>query len=280
MTDKPEVFEDAGAQGRILVAESLTYFKPGAAGVNDVALGASFAGAPTAAVPLGTGVKGWVAHEAGPGKDRAGVSGLSLAQSFGIPAAAIATMTARLSDGRSLLTGRVAEANEAAAALGVRPGQTGEAAARLMLAGPAGHACDVAGRIDETMHELVAPADGRGGIYAVWSFMLVKQPRPKDVFCVASHGAKVMADYASTVMPRGVIANDAGMGLDGSGADGLPALNDKGVPGATVSADSARIGDAMSTWNDGVISAVNELAAAKGVRVGMPAQDAARLMLA
>ena len=279
MADKPEVFHDAGALGRILVAESLTYYKPGAAGVGDVALGASFAGAPTAAVPLGTGVRGWIAHEGGPGNDRAGVSGLPFAQGFGIPAAAIATMTARLSDGRSLLTGRVSEANAAAVALSVRPGQTGEEAARLMLAGPPGHACDVAGRIDEQVHELAAPAGGKGGIYAVWSFMLVKEPRPKDVFCVASHGAKVMADYASTVTPRGVIANDAGMGLDGSGADGLPTLNNKGVPGATVSADSARIGDAMSTWNDGVISAVNLLAEAKGVRVGMPARDAARLML-
>jgi len=99
------------------------------------------------------------------------------------------------------------------------------------------------------------------------------------VFCVASHRVKVMADYASTVTPRGVIANDAGMGLDGSGADGLPTLNNKGVPGATVSANSARIGDALSTWNDGVISAVNPLAEAKGVRVGMLAQDAAHLML-
>jgi len=113
----------------------------------------------------------------------------------------------------------------------------------------------------------------------VWSFMLIKKRRPKDVFCVASHGAKVMADYASTVTPRGVIANDAGMGLDGSGADGLPVLNDKGVPAATVSTDSARIGDALSTWNDGVISAVNALAQAKGVQVGMPAQNAAHLML-
>jgi len=124
----------------------------------------------------------------------------------------------------------------------------------------------------------VAP-DGRGGIYAVWSFMLIKRQRPGDVFCVASHGAKVMAEYAGTVLPRGVIANDAGMGLDGSGADGLPVLAASGVPGETMSSDSARIGDALSTWNDGVISAVNRPAEARGVRVGMRSSEAARLML-
>jgi len=162
MTDGPVVFLDAGATGRILVADSLTYFGRGAAGTSDVAVGASFAGAPTAAVPLATGVKAWIAHEAGPGRDRAGVSGLAFSQRFDIPAAAIATMTARLSDGRSLLAGLVSEANEAASALGVRPGQSGEDAARLMQAGLPGRSCDVAGQIDERVHELLAPADGRG----------------------------------------------------------------------------------------------------------------------
>lgn len=46
-----------------------------------------------------------------------------------------------------------------------------------------------------------------------------------------------------------------------------------------MSTDSARIGDALSTWNDGVISAVNALAANKGVHIGMAAKEAARLML-
>ena len=34
----------------------------------------------------------------------------------------------------------------------------------------------------------------------------------------------------------------------------------------------------LSTWNDGVISVVNAVAAARGVKVGMTAKDAARLM--
>jgi hypothetical protein len=271
-------FLNMGPGGRILVAASLTHFAEEAA-PDDVVVGASFAGAPTAAVPMARGVKGWIAHEAGPGKDRAGVSGLPLAQRFGIPAAAIATMTARLSDGDSLLAGRVAEANEVALALGVRPGQSGEEAARLMLAGPTGRAVEVAGLVDGTIHEVEAPNATRGGIYAVWSFLLVKERRSRDVFCVASHGGRVMAEYAAPVMPRGVIANDAGMGLDRSGADGLPVLDGLGIAAATVSADSARIGDALSTYRDGIISAVNPMAGARDVRVGMPARDAARLML-
>jgi hypothetical protein len=86
-----------------------------------------------------------------------------------------------------------------------------------------------------------------------------------------------MAQYALQVRPRGLIANDAGRGLDDSGMDGLDAMS--GTPAATVSADSARIGDALSTYRDGLISAANASARAIGVSVGMSAKDAAQLML-
>jgi hypothetical protein len=270
---QPTVWFDGGADGRVMVADSLSYFER-EPWLNDVAVGASFAGAPTAAMAMRPGVKAWIAHEGGPGKDDAGVSGLPLAQRFGIPAAAIATKTAGLSRGMTLITGTVSRANEAAMALGVRPGQTGGEAAKLMLKAPKGKPCNLHGIIDESIHEVeITPA---GKIYAVWSFSRVKGEHPHDVFCVASHGGKVMAQYALQVKPRGLIANDAGGGLDDSGTEGLELLN---MPGATVSTDSARIGDALSTYRDGVISALNESARLAGVKLGMSAKEAARLML-
>ena len=42
---------------------------------------------------------------------------------------------------------------------------------------------------------------------------------------------------------------------------------------------SARLGEGLSTWNDGIISSANAPAAARGVKVGMTAKEAARLML-
>jgi len=42
---------------------------------------------------------------------------------------------------------------------------------------------------------------------------------------------------------------------------------------------SARLGEGSSTWNDGVISVVNPPAAARGIKIGMTAKQAARLML-
>ena len=273
MTNPIIVWFDGGPQGRVMVADSLSYFEH-EPWLNDVAVGASFAGAPTAAMAMRPGVKAWIAHEGGPGKDNAGVSGLPLAQRFGIPAAAIATMSAGLSRGMTLITGKVSHANEAAMALGVRPGQTGGDAAKLMLKAPKGKPCNLHGIIDESIHEVeIAP---QGKIYAVWSFSRVRGEHPNDVFCVASHGGKVMAQYALKARPRGLIANDAGRGLDDSGMDGLHLLN---IPAATVSSDSARIGDALSTYRDGIISAANASARALGVKPGMKASDAARRML-
>jgi hypothetical protein len=78
---------------------------------------------------------------------------------------------------------------------------------------------------------------------------------------------------------KGSIANDAGIARNNSAIEGLSLLAEKGVPCAAVGTMSARLGEGLSTWNDGVISAVNGPAAARGVKVGMTAKEAARLML-
>lgn len=274
---KPTVLVDAGPDGRIVVADSLSYFEH-EPWLDVVAVGASFAGAPPAAMCMRQGVKAWIAHEGGPGKDEAGIGGLPFAQKFGVPAAAIATREARLSDGRSLLTGHVSRVNEAAATLGVQAGQTGEQAARLMLRAAAAGLRGFPGLIDEDVHEVASTPMGK--VYACWSFSRVKGEQPDDVFCVASHGARVMAQYALRIRPKGVICNDAGMGLGDSGIEGLAVLDEHEIPAAAVSTESARLGDALSTYRDGLISATNEAARAKGVEIGMRARDAAHLMLA
>lgn len=272
----PHVLETRGGR-RIVVGNSLTSFDEGE-WEGDVLLGASFAGAPTGAIPLRRGARGWIAHEAGPGKDEAGIAGLPLSDRFGVPAAAISTMEARLSDGPSLLVGRVSRVNEAAAALGVRPGQCGLDAARLMLNGPDQHSRDLADLVDEETRIVhTSPTGGR--IFSCWSFSRVDDATDKDVFCVASHGARLMALYALRIHPRGLICNDAGFGLDNLGIEGLAMLDPERIAAATVGTASARIGDPQSTYQDGVLSAVNETAKALGLSVGMTAREAAHHML-
>jgi uncharacterized protein YunC (DUF1805 family) len=274
---QPELVVDAGERGRIFVGNSLTSFDHGDF-LGDVLLGASFAGGPTGAIPLRQGAKGWIAHEAGPGKDEAGIAGLPLSDRFGVPAAAIATMEARLSAGSTLLSGRVSRVNESSRSIGVRVGMTGREAALAMLASDiSGTRHDVSGLIDEDTVVVEDGADGR--IVACWSFSRVKQTTSRDVFCVASHGARLMALYALRVRPKGLVCNDAGRGLDDAGIEGLAMLDPHDIAAATVSTDSARIGDPLSTYEDGVLSAVNRSAVAIGLETGMSAKDAVHLML-
>src|SRR5207302_1281456 len=53
---------------------------------------------------------------------------------------------------------------------------------------------------------------------------------------------------------RAAFYNDAGIGIDEAGVSRLPALDDRGIAAATVSAATARIGEARSTYEDGILS--------------------------
>jgi hypothetical protein len=53
----------------------------------------------------------------------------------------------------------------------------------------------------------------------------------------------------------------------------LPALDMRGIAAATVAASSARIGDARSTYEHGILSRVNARAAALGLAPGTSARE-------
>ena len=101
-----------------------------------------------------------------------------------------------------------------------------------------------------------------------------------DIVVDGSHcGANIATDYILPVGARGMIGNDAGIGLENAGIASLKMLETKGVPAAAVAAMSAEIGVGQSTYDDGVISAANEVAKKMGVAVGMTAKEAAAKML-
>jgi len=100
---------------------------------------------------------------------------------------------------------------------------------------------------------------------------------PADAGCVAvsgSHGGISSARFALAARPRLSVFNDAGVGKDGAGIAALSFLQAQGLAACTVEHLSARIGDAHSTLNDGIISHANALAAALGVKPGQPCRQA------
>ncbi len=280
---------DETPQGRIIVVDSLSYLtrRPDLMGSlrvsqKDVVVGCSFAGLQTFSDPLALGPRALIAHAAGVGKDNAGIAGLPMAQELGVAAAACLTLSARMSDGRSLfLDGIIGHLNEAAGAAGVHENMTVRDAAYALLAAPEGQVRKIdSGAGSHTSGKITTLLETKaGGIYAAWFIALIKDRRPNDVFVTATHCGETMARYTLAVRPKGIIANDAGLSKDRSGVIGLTMLEREGIPAAAVAALSARIGDELSSYNDGIISEVNAPATRKGVRPGMACKDAARILL-
>jgi hypothetical protein len=268
----------AGPRGRILVTDSVTLCDE-RVGPADVLVAGSFAGALSLGFALERGVRAVIAHAAGPGLDGAGISGLALADALGVPTAAVETMSARIGDGRSVLgSGVIAHVNAAAAALGVRPGMTAWRAARRLLGAPRGHPRPGAGLVDRTRRVVLEAPGGR--VVLLGSMSFADATNTGDVLCAGSHAGRVnAAGLLERVRPRGAIFNDGGMARGRSGVGGLALLDEAGVPAAAVAAASARIGDAASTYETGVISAANRAARRRGVAIGRPAREAARAML-
>jgi hypothetical protein len=266
----------ATAAGRIIVTDSVT-FCDDRVGPSDVVVAGSFAGATALGFVLERGVRAVIAHEAGVGRDAAGISGLPLADRLGIPAAAVATMSARIGDGASLMDdGVINHVNPTAAALGVKPGLAARDAARLMLAAPPGRPGGPL--LDRVPRVVVATDHGRMVLTGSMSFCDARYRG--DVLCAGSHGGRVNVRPVLAIRPRGALFNDGGMARERSGVNGLPALDTAGIAAAAVAAESARIGDPDSMWATGVLSAVNDAARARGVQVGQTVQQAARLLLA
>ncbi len=77
------------------------------------------------------------------------------------------------------------------------------------------------------------------------------------------------ARYALAARPLLSVFNDAGVGRDAAGIAALAFLQLQGLAACTVAHTSARIGEATSTLQDGVVSQTNEAAIALGVRCGL-----------
>jgi hypothetical protein len=98
------------------------------------------------------------------------------------------------------------------------------------------------------------------------------------VIVAASHGGVYPGYLTAAGRCRGVILNDAGLGLDRAGIGALDYLDRLGIAAATVGHETARIGDGKDMIANGRITFVNEVAERLGCRAGQACAEAARLM--
>ena len=117
----------------IVTADSVT--KPGDA-AGKVLVGGSHGGIVSAWFAAQSGARAVILHDAGVGKDAAGIAGLTWLEKLGMAAAAVSHTSARIGDGADVLAnGLISHANALARELGVDPGMPcKEAAVRLINA--------------------------------------------------------------------------------------------------------------------------------------------------
>ena len=237
-----------------------------------VAVSGSHGGLYPAAVASRAGLRGVIFNDAGRGLEEAGVAGARGLDAMGMAAACVDCMTCLIgSASDAAANGVISFANAEAAALGVAPGQGAREAALLLLAARAPE--KIAPAIEEARRER---AIGGVATLLVDSASLVRADDAGAVIVAGSHGGLIGGDPARALKTDARFAafNDAGVGKDACGVSRLPALEARGVAAVAVSASTARIGDAASAVETGVISAVNAPAAALGARIGAPLREA------
>lgn len=253
----------------IVIADSITRIGPEAAGA--VVVNASHGGVYAAYLAAKLRAAAAIFNDAGVGRDRAGISGLDYLEEFGVAAATVSHDTARIGDGADMMAhGLVSHANRLAESLGVSPGQAcRDAAAALRQARRTDRAPPDA---LEAAFLLISEAPQ---VWALDSASLVLPEHKDSIVVTGSHGGLLggRPETALKYNVLGALYNDAGIGKDEAGASRLPALDARGIAAATVSAASARIGDARSTYEDGIISRINARAASLGLREGISARE-------
>jgi hypothetical protein len=253
----------------ILTADSITRVGPEATGA--VVVNGSHGGIYAAYLAAKLGVAAAIFNDAGIGRDRAGVAGVDYLAELGIPAAAIGNMTARIGDGADMMArGVTTYANRLATALGCREGSSCREASWALAQATPRKGAPTAVRESDALLIAEPPA-----VWALDSAAAVGPAHAGAIVVTGSHGG-LLGGRPETALKYDTLSalfNDAGIGIDEAGVTRLPALDARNIAAGTVAAASARIGDARSTYEDGILSRVNSCAAALGAGPGISARE-------
>lgn len=111
------------------------------------------------------------------------------------------------------------------------------------------------------------------GVELYDSISYIKKDDNNKFIVSGSHGGIPSVEYAIDKKVFGAVFNDAGVGKNKAGISGLSVLQDNGILGVTVKADSAEIGNAEDTYENGIVSYFNDIARDYGVQKNMKIKD-------
>mgnify|MGYP001812605856 CR=1 FL=1 len=242
----------------------------------DVVVNASYCGVLPARFIGRHAPRGAIGVDCGVGPAGASIAGLWYLEALNIPAAVADVMTIILGNGDDLYDeGVISFCNRPAQDCGVEAGMSVSDAARVMLDHDPGDP-----NAEDVTHRTVVDQGPEGRKVVCTDSIAFGLPEDvNNVLVTAGHTGRSAVPYLVKMKPYGFICSDGGGGRDDSGMAGMEAVNELGLAGATVSARTAKMGDGLSSYYDGVVSAANQLAQDAGVTVGMTAIEAARLLV-
>lgn len=263
------VVETLGSRAVVLM-DSIAYVEPADAGQIVVAgsHGGRSSGRFAVEYPLGA----CFLNDAGVGKANAGIASLEMMDMLGRPGAVYDAQTARIGDARDAWAHAViSHVNEHAARLGFAAGEPLAAAIRRVYSAQPDRPPHAASHAEK--FTVLLP--GGRQVLLMDSTAYADASDAGHIVVAGSHGG-IAGKYGGEVRLAGIFLNDAGFGKDRAGISSQAVFDEMGVPAASYSHLSARIGDGRDAWASGVISSVNRTAAALGFAVGEPLQGAIR----
>jgi hypothetical protein len=238
-----------------------------------IVISGSHGGHYPAALASLAGIRAVIFNDAGGGLEKAGVAGVLSLADVGMAAAATDCQSCRIGSAQDALDrGRISFVNAVAAGLGVEVGMS------------VADALDCLANAHAPEDKLPPYAEARSSITLegsnteIWlldSASLVKPEDEGKIVITGSHGALIGGDPTRALKAdaRITVFNDAGIGIDEVGVTRLPALDQKSLAAVTVDCMTARIGDAASALETGLISRANQTALATGAEIGLPLKD-------
>ncbi|MEC7923920.1 MAG: hypothetical protein VYB80_01770 [Actinomycetota bacterium] len=271
-----KVFESKSGRGSVMAMDSAYDVDERNTG-KDVCVNSSYCGVLPARFIAEHAPRGAIGMDCGIGPEGSAIAGLWYLEAVSIPAAVADVMTAHLGNGVHLYeNGVVSFMNQLALDCGVSIGMSVKDAASVLLENDP----EAASASEITNRTIMETSPDDRYVIATDSIAFgTDEDTGRNVLVTAGHTGRSAVPYLLRCRPWGFICSDGGKGMDDSGMAGLYIVEEEGLPGATIDARYARMGSGLSHYHDGVISAVNSHAAAKGVTIGMPAAGAASLLL-
>ncbi len=273
-----ETVRVGNAGGRsVLLMDSIAYVEESDAG--QIVIAGSHGGRSSGRFAIEHALAACFLNDAGIGKDDAGIAALAMFDELGRAGATYDSKTARIGDARDAWQhGVISHVNRQASQLGLVAGErVADAVQRVFGSAPGKPASPGMPALPE-----MPQASGRKiriGLPLGHTVILMDSTGYADaadaghIVVAGSHGG-LAGKYGGEVLLAGIFLNDAGGGKDRAGVASFAAFDRIGVPAAAYSHLSARIGDAQDAWDHGILSVVNQTAAALGFVVGEPLKPA------